>query len=131
MFDRRGAEARHAMTLRDRMIQMGALRHPTALLGALLAAATFPQVWMALEAGRELAGRVPNGIHFIDYQTHAWSRYAFVLSHLWLGLQVRASGLGASARFKTGLVILLSLELALVWTVVVLLALRGWGSVLF
>jgi hypothetical protein len=115
----------------DRMAEGRVMRMGTLLVGALLAAATLPQVWMAIEATRELAGRPSGGVHMLDYETQAWVRSAFVLSHLWLGWQARALALGESTRFKAGLVVLLALEVAVIWMVVVWLALRGWGRVLF
>jgi len=100
------------------------------LLGASLAAAAFPQVWMAIEAAIDLGGRTPSGMHMLDYETHGWSRYAFVLSHLWLGWVARARE-GPSAGLRTGLVVVVGLEITVVWAVAGWLALRGWGRVLF
>jgi hypothetical protein len=108
-----------------------ALRTADLLLGAVLAIASLPQVWMAGIAFTELAWRTPSGISFLDYQACAWSQCAFILSHLWLGWEARAVRMPPQARVRTGMVILLGGEIGWVWLVVSWLAVRGWGVVLF
>ncbi len=86
---------------------------------------------MAAVAFGELAWRTPSGMAFLDYQTVDWSQCAFILSHLWLGWEARAVRILPRARARTGMVVVLGGEIVFVWMVVFLLAVRGWGVVLF